>query len=183
MSLQKTTLSLVLFFVSQFAFSNNYKPQPGYYLNLKGDTVHCLIDFNSGSMNPATVLVEADGSQKEFSPLDVKGFGITGSSNWVSATVTYHTNPLSGTDLPKNFSDNTETKTYILKILNTRVETGVMNGTKPYEDHYGGSEELVAVKNYFFHSTVRWESISEKARWNYLMLHRCSLRQPQMIFT
>jgi hypothetical protein len=121
MANKKARLGFVLLLVFQFAFSKDHKPQPGYFLNLQGDTVHCLLDFNNSSINPQTIIAETNGSQKEYAPADIKGFGIVGGSDYVSATVTYHTNPISGADLPKNYSDNTETKTCFLKVLNKNV--------------------------------------------------------------
>jgi hypothetical protein len=113
-------LFLALFLFSPFVYSN-YKPLPGYYIDLKGDSIHCTIDFSNWSLNPGTIQVQVNNGMKEFGPEDIKGFGVAGYDDYLSAKVTYHTNPVSGEDLPKNYSDNTVTKVCFLKVLRKNV--------------------------------------------------------------
>jgi hypothetical protein len=117
---KKNVLCFVLLFLSQFAYPN-YKPRPGYYINLKGDTIHCNIEFNNWTISPGNVQVLENNNLKEFGPNDIRGFGVTENGDYLSSTVTYHTNPISGEDLPKNYSDNTETKSCFLKVLKKNV--------------------------------------------------------------
>jgi hypothetical protein len=120
MSIKHSLLFIIQFFVSLFVYPN-YKPHPGYYLSLNGDSVHCTIEFSNGALSPRTIEVHVNGSMKEFGPDDIKGFGVTGYGDYISSKVTYHTNPVSGEDLPENYSDNTETKSCFLKVLRRNV--------------------------------------------------------------
>lgn len=117
---KQTVLFLFLFFISQFAYPNN-KLLPGYYINMKGDSVQCNIEFSNWAISPGTVLVQENNGMKEFGPNEIRGFGISGHVDYVAATVTYHTDPVSGEDLPKNFTDITETKSCFLKVLKRNV--------------------------------------------------------------
>ena len=115
-----TLLSVFLILVSQFVYPN-FKPLPGYYLDLKGDTIQCAIEYNNWAANPGAIQVKVNNTIKEFTPQDIKGFGVADYGDFVSATVTYHTNPISGDDLPKNFTDQTETRAFFLKVLKKDV--------------------------------------------------------------
>jgi len=109
-----------MFCISQAAYSNA-KLFPGYYVDLKGDTVRCSIEFADWNLNPKTIKVQVNNSLREFGPDDIRAFGITGYDDFISAKVTYHTNPISGPDLPNRYSDSTVTRSGFLKV----VESGV----------------------------------------------------------
>jgi len=106
----------VLFFITLTAYSDG-KLFPGYYINLNGDTVHCNIEFNDWNINPKTIQVQVNGSVKEFGAEDVKGFGVFGYGDYTAVKVSYHLNPISGNNLPENFSDSTDIKTWFLKVI------------------------------------------------------------------
>jgi hypothetical protein len=53
----------------------------------------------------------------EFTANDVRGFGVDGYDNYLSATVQFHTAAISGKDVPPQFSDSVSTNTFFLKIL------------------------------------------------------------------
>src|SRR5450631_1605137 len=72
---RRNLLCFVLLFLSQFAYPNS-KPFPGYYIDSKGDTVRCNIEFNDRNRNPETIKVQVNGSMKEFGPEDIRGFGV-----------------------------------------------------------------------------------------------------------
>ena len=111
-------ISIYLFFtfISLAGFSNSGL-FPGYYINEKGDTIHCKIEFNDWNLNPKTIRVEVNGKKMEFTPNDIRGFGVDGYDNYLSARVQFHTAPISGKDVPSQFSDSVSTKTFFLKIL------------------------------------------------------------------
>jgi hypothetical protein len=113
-------LSIILFLVSQFAYPN-FKLLPGYYINLNGDSVHCNIEIGNWNINPGSIQVQVNNSVREFGPQEIKGFGVSGYGDYIAATVTFHTNPVSGEDLPKNYSDNTESKLCFIKVLRKNV--------------------------------------------------------------
>ena len=115
---KQSLLLLFLFCISQAGYSNP-KLFPGYYIDLKGDTVRCNIEFNDWNLNPKTIRLQAGNELKEFGPEDIMGFGVTGYSNYVSARVSYHTNPISGPDLPAIYSDSVVTKASFLQVLET----------------------------------------------------------------
>jgi hypothetical protein len=48
---------------------------------------------------------------------DIRGFGVTGYADYLTADVSYHANPISGKDIPEEFSDSLVTETCFLKIL------------------------------------------------------------------
>ena len=131
---RKITLLSFLFLITGAVFANT-KPFPGYYIDLKGDSVQCNIDFNDWNLNPKTVRVQVNNSWKEFGAEEVKGFGITGYDNYVSAIVSYHTNPLSGENLPENFSDSIVTKASFLKVLISGYYT-LYNLNLPVRSYY-----------------------------------------------
>lgn len=109
-------LLLVLFSFSQPVYSNT-KPFPGYYIDSKGDTVRCDIEYNDRNQNPKTIQVLVNGSIKEFGPEDIRGFGVDGYVDYLSAKVSYHEGPDSGPDLLYKFSDNVITKTCFLQVV------------------------------------------------------------------
>ncbi len=117
MFVKQTSLFLFFLFVAIAGFSNS-KLFPGYYISLQGDSIHCNIDFNDWSLNPKTVKVEVNSKKMEFSPKDIRGFGVDGYDNYLSATVQFHTAAISGKDVPSQFSDSVSTNTFFLKILN-----------------------------------------------------------------
>src|SRR5664279_106427 len=97
--------SIFLFLISTSVYPHT-KVFPGYYIDLKGDSVHCNVDFNDWNMNPNIIRVQVNSSWKEFSPEEIKGFGVYGYDDFTSARVSFHTNPISGKDFPENFSDS-----------------------------------------------------------------------------
>ena len=126
---------LCLFVVfSQKAYSNDHL-FPGYYIDNKGDSVPCKIEYNDWNKNPNTIVVEVNNTRKTLGPSDIKGFGVTGYADYRSATVSYHPGPLQGSDLPEEFSDKIETKDCFLLVL--------VNG--PYSLY-----ELVLEERYYF---------------------------------
>ncbi|HLA53337.1 MAG TPA: hypothetical protein VK618_08525 [Flavitalea sp.] len=50
-------------------------------------------------------------------PQDIRGFGVDGYDDYLSATVSYHLNPISPADAPDQFSDSTETRTGFLRLI------------------------------------------------------------------
>jgi hypothetical protein len=101
---------------SQKAYSNDHL-SPGYYIDNKGDSVLCKIEYNDWNKNPGTIVVEMNNTRKTLGPTDIRGFGVTGYADYRSATVSYHPGPLQGSDLPEEFSDKIETKDYFLLVL------------------------------------------------------------------
>lgn len=120
---------------SQRVYSNDHL-FPGYYIDDKGDSVHCKIEYNDWNKNPGTIVVEVNNTRKTLGPADIKGFGVTDYGDYRSATVSYHLGSLQGNDLPEEFSDEIETKDCFLLIL--------VNG--PYSLY----ELTLAQRSYFF---------------------------------
>jgi hypothetical protein len=114
---KRTSLSLFFLFIAFTGFSNS-RLFPGYYINLQGDSIHCKIEFNDWNLNPKTIRVEVNSKKMEFTANDIRGFGVDGYDNYLSATVQFHTAPISGKDVPPQFSDSVSTNTFFLKILN-----------------------------------------------------------------
>lgn len=111
-----TSIYLCLFAAfTQKAYSN-VPLFPGYYIDNKGDSVLCKIEYNDWFRNPKTIVVEVNNTRKTLGPADIKGFGVTGYGDYRSAAVNYHLGPISG-DLPGEFSDKTETDTCFLLVL------------------------------------------------------------------
>lgn len=112
-------ISIFLFFtfIALAGFSNS-SLFPGYYINQKGDTIHCKIDFSDWKLNPKSIKVQVSDKNLEFTPNDIRGFGVDGYDDYVSATVQTHTAAVAGKDVPAQFSDNVSINTYFLKILN-----------------------------------------------------------------
>ena len=112
-------ISICLFFtfISLAGFSNS-SLFPGYYINEKGDTIHCKIEFNDWNLNPKSIRVQVNDKKMDLTPRDISGFGVDGYDDYVSATVQTHTAPVTGKDVPAQFSDSVSVNTYFLKILN-----------------------------------------------------------------
>lgn len=93
------------------------KTFPGYFINQQGDSIRCFFkNFRDTKINPSEIEVETEVNQI-FKPQDIKGFGVDGYDDYLSATVNYHLNPISPADAPDQFSDSTETRTRFLKLI------------------------------------------------------------------
>src|SRR5579863_962842 len=90
---------------------------PGYYIDNNGDSVHCRIEYNDWYANPTAISVEVNNVRKTLSVTDIKGFGVTGYGDYLTVTVNYHSGPISGDNLPENFSDRTITHAVFLLVL------------------------------------------------------------------
>lgn len=90
---------------------------PGYYLNLQGDTIRCKVDFNDWNLNPKTIKVQVNNNEKTYGPTEIKGFGVYGYNDYISANVNYHISPVDGNAVPIEFSDSTVNRNCFLKIL------------------------------------------------------------------
>ncbi len=115
---KKQTFLFLFFLLMTFAGFSNSRLFPGYYIDSKGDTVRCRIEFNDWNLNPKTLKVEVNSKKMEFTPNDIRGFGVDGYDDYVSATVQTHTAAVAGKDVPAQFSDDVVINTYFLKILN-----------------------------------------------------------------
>jgi len=102
--------------VSQKAFSNG-NLLPGYFIEKGGDSVRCQIDYADWGRNPEAVNVIVDNVQKTLKPTDIRGFGVTGYCDYISAGISYHLGPVSGNNIPQQYLNRTETKTAFLKLL------------------------------------------------------------------
>jgi len=114
---KQTSLSLFFLFIALAGFSNS-RLFTGYYINLQSDSIHCKIEFNDWNLNPKTIRVEVNSKKMEFNANDIRGFGVDGYDNYLSAKVQFHTAAISGKDVPPQFSDSVATNTFFLKILN-----------------------------------------------------------------
>ena len=113
---QRTFTLFFLLSISQTIFANS-KLLPGYYIANNGDSISCNIEYEDWYNNPQTIQVEVNNEKKTLGANDIKGFGAFGYSDYRSALVSYHTNPINGTELPDKFSDSTTTKNIFLKVL------------------------------------------------------------------
>lgn len=107
--------------LSLTTYSNDIRLFPGYYISQAGDTIHCQIEFNDWNRNPKTIQVQLNNALKEFGPEDIRGFGITGYGDYMSVSVSYHTDPIAGSNLPGDFSDKMDKGFVYLKILEKGV--------------------------------------------------------------
>jgi hypothetical protein len=112
-------ISICLFFsftaLAGFSSSSLF---PGYYINQKGDTIRCKIEFNDWNLNPKSIKVQVSDEKMELTPNDIRGFGVDGYDDYITATVQTHMAPVAGKDVPTQFSDSVSINTYFLKILN-----------------------------------------------------------------
>ena len=97
------------------------RPFPGYYITKNGDSIRCSIEYNDWYKNPKTIVVEVNNVKSTFAAADINGFGVTGYGDYKSATVSYHTNPVTGPNIPQEFSDQIETDDCFLKIVTLGV--------------------------------------------------------------
>lgn len=112
-------ISVSLFFtIIAIAGFSNVSLFPGYYINQKGDTIQCKIEFNDWNLNPKSIRVQVGDKKMDFTPKDIRGFGIDGYDDYIAATVQTHTAAVSGKDVPAQFSDSVSINTYFIKILN-----------------------------------------------------------------
>jgi hypothetical protein len=109
-------LLLFLTSISTAAFSN-FKLLPGYYIEKNGDSVRCTIDYKDWNNNPEIIQVEVNNEKRTLGVSDIIGFGIVGFGDYKAATISYHTNPISGLRIPENFSDSVETRRVFLRML------------------------------------------------------------------
>jgi len=93
------------------------KTFPGYFINQQGDSIRCFFkNFRDTKINPSEIEVETE-VNPILKPQDIRGFGVDGYDDYLSATVSYHLNPISPADAPDQFSDSTETRTGFLRLI------------------------------------------------------------------
>jgi len=113
----KRSIALSVLILLSQAMHAGSRLLPGYFITNSGDSVHCTIDFEDWYRNPEAIQVEVNNEKRILKASDIKGFGVYGYTDYKAATVTYHTNPINGTELPARFSDSTVTKAIFLKVL------------------------------------------------------------------
>ena len=118
--LKKSVLAALLMMAVLSGYSL-HRILPGYYVSLTGDTIRCNVTYGDWAQNPSTITVQANGESKEFKPEDIRGFGVDGYSDYQSAVISYHTNPIDGGFYPAEYSDSTVTKSCFLKIIQKNV--------------------------------------------------------------
>lgn len=94
---------------------------PGYIITQNGDSVFCKIEYGDWHKNPQKIRVEVNNEKKTLGVTDIKGFGVVGYGDYRTTIVSYHLNPIDGTELPDKFSDSTVTKELFLKVLSKGV--------------------------------------------------------------
>jgi hypothetical protein len=97
--LPKNLILIVLLCSNVSAFSNS-TPFPGYYISSEGDSVLCDFKFNDWRNTPNTITVTVGNKTQTFASSEIKGFGVYGYGDYISANVSYHPGDISGTDLP-----------------------------------------------------------------------------------
>ena len=117
MEILKSTIFLPFLILTSQAIHAASKPFPGYFITNNGDTVNCKIEYGDWYRNPETISVEVNNARRVLGVGDIKGFGVEGYGDYRTAAVTYHINPINGTELPDQYSDSTMTKTVFLKVL------------------------------------------------------------------
>jgi hypothetical protein len=90
---------------------------PGYYLDQNGDTVHCQLKFNDSKITPESIMVNVDARTITLRPAEIKGFGVYGHGDFLSAKVTYHPGSETALSIPEEYSDKTTTKDCFLQIV------------------------------------------------------------------
>jgi len=115
--LSKRTPGFIFFLLLSISAFSKSSPFPGYIINLGGDTVHCTVEFGDWNLNPKSVRVLIKQQSREFGPEEIRGFGVEGYTNYITAKVTYHIAKISGGNYPADYPDSTETHTLFLKTL------------------------------------------------------------------
>jgi hypothetical protein len=92
---------------------------PGYYVTLKGDSVHCNFQFKDWEVTPDFVTVHRGSTASTLYPADISGFGIYGYGDYKSYAISYHKGNYSSLDAPDTFSDSITSKPSFLKVLLT----------------------------------------------------------------
>jgi hypothetical protein len=136
--LHKYSLSLLFLMTVCQSFVSAQKLFPGYYIDNKGDSVFCDFRFNDWRINPKSVVAVTGGRTVALTPSDIKGFGVTGYSDYTSKTVTYHKGSIAKLNIDDEFSEGTDTATVFLKIL--------------IRDNYSLYELILPERPYYFFS-------------------------------
>ena len=104
----------LLVFISSFVQARDF---PGYYINLKGDTIKCSFHFKDWEVTPDYVTVHEGSNTSALRPADISGFGVYNYGDYKSYEIKYHKGNYSAMDAPDTFSDSITSIHSFLKIL------------------------------------------------------------------
>ncbi len=126
-------LVLVVFFAAipftSFAQKNF---QPGYYLNLRGDTVRGQVDDRRWSGSPQKINFRQNGENQTISLDEMLGFGIDGDDQYVRRVVSRSTRPVDVVKLKHPFTDSNITAPLLLRrVVDGRWSLYYANVEKP----------------------------------------------------
>lgn len=114
----KKVLTFLFLIFSQYVLTQT-KTLPGYYINLASDTVTCQIFFKDWTSNPTEIKVRIGNTTRNLEIKDMLGFGVNEKTHYLKKKVTYHLNPISGLQIPDQFSDSVTTNEFFLKVVRT----------------------------------------------------------------
>ena len=89
-------ICLFLAFFSPFILSAQKNFQPGYIVNMKGDTISGLIDYKEWSLSPTSILFKPsdnNANSKEYGLNDISFFDISGKEAYMRSVVKISLNP------------------------------------------------------------------------------------------
>jgi len=148
--------SLTTLFTSYVYSQKNL--QPGYLINLSGDSIKGQIDYRNWSENPTkiTFISNADNSIKTYKPSDIREFGVKGEV-YVSGFVKIEVSPYQISQLDENPEFKFETDSVFLLTIIGGEKSLYQLRARDKENLYVKSDkefELLEYKTYIKNSMV-----------------------------
>lgn len=108
-------LTIVVFTVAPLVSYGQKNFQPGYYIDIQGDTVRGEVDNQKWSKSPQKINFLQNGAPKTISMNEMLGFGIDGDDQFVRQVVTRSTRPVDIVKLKHPFTDSLITAPLLLR--------------------------------------------------------------------
>ncbi|MGY3211043.1 hypothetical protein [Mucilaginibacter sp. HD30] len=147
---------------SQLHAQGNFKP--GYVVSIKGDTTKGFVDYKKWDQNPQIVLFKLAAVAQQYSPANIKGFGIDRFENYEKYTGPITTGAVNLKNLSKGIDTSFATETVFLRSVVKGKNIALYAYKDKIKTRFFISEKNglpVELKRYVYLDTKRSDRITE----------------------
>jgi len=153
-----------LFTLMQFNATAQRNFKPGYVVSLKGDTTKGFVDYKKWDQNPQVVLFKLAAIAQQYSPANIKAFGVERFENYETYTGPITTGAVNLRDLSKGIDSSFVTETVFLKSIVKGKNIALYSYKDKIKTRFFISEKNgvpVELKRYVYLDTKRSDRITE----------------------